>query len=174
MVYLTHVYSTGRMDIEMSDIPFYLKISFRGEDTTRWASVRYTMLNIAGWKVSDAFGQQMSIREKIDAIRNLIGRPPELRFDAPSNAIMANIGPNVSIPLTQIIKQPRLEDIAEESDDSWSDASVELEPARFIIADCSNIHIRCQDDIREIVELTRVIRALGDENEFLRTLMFRR
>lgn len=173
MVYLTHVYSTGRMDIEMTDTPFCLKISFRGEDATRWASIRYTMMAAAVWKVSDSFDKPMSIREKIDGIRKLIENPPELRFDAGINSIRANIGSNISIPMAKIVITPRLNDIAEESDDSWSDASVELDPPKFIIAACREIHTRCQDDIYEIADLMRKIQTLHDENDFLRSLVFR-
>lgn len=175
MVYLTHVYQTGRMDIEMSETPFYLKISFRGEDASRWVSYKYTIMAVIGWKISNSFGQiAMPIRDKVSKIREFITSAPILKFDASRNKIMVNISPNISIPLTQMISQPRLPDIVEESDDSWFDESLEPDPPRFIIADCKNQHIRCQDDIYEIDELMRKVRTLCEENDFLRALIFRR
>lgn len=175
MVYLTHVYPTGRMDIDMSETPFYLKISFRGQDASRWVSYKYTLLAAVGWKLSDSFGHApMPIRDKINKIREFVMVAPTLRFDAPSNNIIVDIAPNLAIPLTQIVKQPALADILEESDDSWCDVSLELELPKFVIADCEGVHTRCQDDVHEIDALLRKVRALHEENDFLRALIFRR
>lgn len=173
MVYLTHVYRTGRMDIEMFDTPFCLKISFRGEDASRWTSIKYTLMSIVNWRVSDAFGKPVSVRDKVEEIRNFIKNVPHLRFDAATNTIRASIAPHITIPMTQIIKLPRLQDIAEESDDSWSD-SIEFEPPKFVVSECGDIHVRCQDDIDEIADLSHKIQMLHKENDFLRSLLFRR
>jgi hypothetical protein len=114
------------------------------------------------------------IRDKINKIRDFISNAPTLRFDARGNVIVADIAPNISIPLNHIIKQPQLPDIAEESDESWSDSSFQIEPLGYIIANCEDVHTRCQDDIAEITALTRRIGVLEAENDLLRGLIFRR
>lgn len=154
----------------MSETPFYLKMSFRGEDASRWESHKYTMLAIVGWKMSDSFCQvPMSIRDKVDKIRDFISNAPTLRFDARGNMIIADISPNISISMNHIVKQSQLPDIAEESDDLF-----QIEPLGYVIADCNDVHIRCQDDIVEMVALKSRISAIESENELLRGLIFRR
>lgn len=159
----------------MSETPFYLKISFRGEDASRWISYKYTLMSVVNWRISDSFGQVATpIRDKVSKIREFINTAPSLRYDAASNMLIVDISTNISIPLTQVVKQTMLENIVEESDDSWSDTSLELDPPAFIIAECGTVHTRCQDDIREIDALTKKVQVLHDENDLLRSLIFRR